>query len=100
VPETSGWEVRATVKSDGTPPLGCVHKGQENTKGNTVAAKDVRGIQNVLFYLIHAPIHDDVQGRPTAIPSHIMLWSWCLAGYVAGDHCIKPGWAVGLLAGR
>jgi hypothetical protein len=57
-----------TVQSDETPPSGCVHEGQENAKGNTVAAKDVRGIQNVLFYLIHALIHDDVQGEAYSDP--------------------------------
>ena len=49
------------VQSEEMSPLGSVHGDQENERGNTVAGKDVKGIQDVLDVLVRAPIPDDVQ---------------------------------------
>jgi len=59
-PSTYEKGVQTDAMSEGMSPLGCVHEGRENVRGNRVVAKDVRGIQGVLGVL-RAPNHGDVQ---------------------------------------
>jgi hypothetical protein len=75
-PNTCEQDVRTGVQSEEKSPLGCVHEGRENARGSTVAAKDVRGIQDVPDDLVHAPIHHDDQeeyGDPKAYHALVVV---------------------------